>query len=28
MKNEKFRKGDFTTKFMEEWDYKEAMGIK
>ncbi|MDB9725298.1 acetyl-CoA carboxylase biotin carboxylase subunit, partial [Salibacteraceae bacterium] len=22
MRNEKFRKGDFTTKFLEEWDYK------
>jgi acetyl-CoA carboxylase biotin carboxylase subunit len=21
MRNEKFRKGDFTTKFLEEWDY-------
>jgi acetyl-CoA carboxylase, biotin carboxylase subunit len=28
MKNEKFRKGDITTKFMEEWDYKKAMTDK
>lgn len=24
MQNEKFREGDFTTKFLEEWDYKNA----
>ena len=23
MKNERFQKGDFTTKFLEEWDYKK-----
>ncbi|MDP4686299.1 MAG: acetyl-CoA carboxylase biotin carboxylase subunit, partial [Salibacteraceae bacterium] len=28
MKNEKFRKGEVTTKFMEEWDYKKAMTEK
>jgi acetyl-CoA carboxylase biotin carboxylase subunit len=28
MKNERFRKGDITTKFMEEWDYKKAMTEK
>ena len=25
MKNEKFKKGDFTTKFLEEWDYKAEL---
>lgn len=25
MKNERFKKGDFTTKFLEEWDYKAEM---
>jgi acetyl-CoA carboxylase biotin carboxylase subunit len=23
MRNERFIKGDFTTKFLEEWDFKE-----
>ena len=25
MKNEQFQKGDFTTKFLEEWDYASEL---